>query len=74
MDPLVEALRRYVMSTDKLHGDDTPLPVLEPGRGRTRISRFWTYGRSQYQRVEFVGQGEDDVEVVGVPANGFCVQ
>jgi hypothetical protein len=45
MDPLVEALRRYVMSTDKLHGDDTPLPVLEPGRGRTRIARFWTYVR-----------------------------
>lgn len=33
------------MSTDKLHGDDTPLPVLEPGRGRTRIARFWTYVR-----------------------------
>lgn len=45
MDPLVEALFRYVMSTDKLHGDDTPLPVLEPGRGRTRIARFWTYVR-----------------------------
>lgn len=45
MGPLVETLRRYVMSTDKLHGDDTPLPVLEPGRGRTRIARFWTYVR-----------------------------
>jgi len=26
MEPLVEALRRYVMNTEKLHGDDTPLP------------------------------------------------
>ncbi len=45
MAPLVEALRRYVMSTDKLHGDDTPLPVLAPGHGRTKIARFWTYVR-----------------------------
>lgn len=45
VEPLVESLRRYVMSADKLHGDDTPLPVLAPGRGRTKIGRFWTYVR-----------------------------
>ncbi len=45
MKPLVEALRRYVMSTEKLHGDDTPLPVLAPGNGKTRKARFWTYVR-----------------------------
>jgi hypothetical protein len=45
MTPLVEVLRRYVMSTDKLHGDDTPLPVLAPGHGRTKTARFWTYVR-----------------------------
>jgi hypothetical protein len=45
MEPLVEALRRYVMTTDKLHGDDTPLPVLAPGNGKTKTARFWTYAR-----------------------------
>jgi transposase len=45
MAPLVEVLRRYVMSADKLHGDDTPLPVLAPGHGRTKTARFWTYVR-----------------------------
>jgi transposase len=45
LEPLVEALRRYVMATDKLHGDDTPLPVLAPGNGRTKTARFWTYVR-----------------------------
>jgi transposase len=45
MEPLVEALRRYVMTTDKLHGDDTPLPVLAPGNGKTKTARFWTYVR-----------------------------
>ena len=30
-DPLLEALRRHVMSAQKLHADDTPVPVLAPG-------------------------------------------
>jgi transposase len=45
LEPLVEVLRRYLMNTDKLHGDDTPLPVLAPGNGRTKTGRFWTYVR-----------------------------
>jgi transposase len=43
--PLVEALRRHVMAGDKIHGDDTPVPVLEPGRGKTKTGRLWTYVR-----------------------------
>ncbi len=43
--PLVEILRRYVMAADKLHGDDTPVPVLAPGTGKTRTGRLWTYVR-----------------------------
>jgi len=40
--PVAEVMRRYVLATDKLHGDDTPLPVLAPGTGRTKTGRFWT--------------------------------
>ncbi|AKU11350.1 transposase IS66 [Azoarcus sp. CIB] len=43
--PLVEALRRYVLAADKVHADDTPLPVLAPGEGRTKTARLWTYVR-----------------------------
>jgi transposase len=43
--PLVEALRRHVMSPSKLHADDTPVPVLAPGLGRTKTGRLWTYVR-----------------------------
>jgi transposase len=43
--PLVEQLRRYVLSTAKLHGDDTPVPVLAPGNGKTKTGRLWTYVR-----------------------------
>lgn len=43
--PLVQALHRYVMGGSKVHADDTPVPVLAPGRGKTRTGRLWTYVR-----------------------------
>ena len=45
LEPLVESLRRYVMAADKLHADDTPVPVLAPGNGKTKTGRLWTYVR-----------------------------
>jgi transposase len=43
--PLVEALRRHVLSGSKIHADDTPVPVLAPGMGKTKTGRLWTYVR-----------------------------
>jgi transposase len=43
--PLVEELRRHVLSATKLHADDTPVPVLAPGNGKTKTGRLWTYVR-----------------------------
>lgn len=43
--PLVDALKKYVLSAEKLHGDDVPVPVLEPGNGKTKTGRLWTYVR-----------------------------
>jgi hypothetical protein len=34
-----------VLSAEKLHGDDVPVPVLEPGNGKTKTGRLWTYVR-----------------------------
>jgi transposase len=45
LDPLVAALRKEVVASDVLHGDDTPVPVLAPGRGSTKTGRLWTYVR-----------------------------
>jgi transposase len=45
LQPLVEALRRYVSAAGKLHADDTPVPVLAPGQGKTKTGRLWTYVR-----------------------------
>ncbi len=45
LEPLVEALRRHVVTAHKLHADDTPVPVLAPGNGKTKTGRLWTYVR-----------------------------
>ena len=45
--PLVEALRKHVLSASKIHADDTPVPVLAPGNGKTRTGRLWTYVRDE---------------------------
>jgi hypothetical protein len=45
LTPLVNALRHYVISASKLHADDTLVPVLAPGNGKTKTGRLWTYVR-----------------------------
>src|SRR6202795_4563649 len=45
LEPLVRAIGRYALGTYKIHADDTPVPVLFPGRGTTKQGRLWTYVR-----------------------------
>lgn len=45
--PLTEALRAHVFSADIIHADDTPIPVLAPGHGKTKTGRLWTYVRDE---------------------------
>lgn len=40
-------LRKGVMASNALHGDDTPVPVLAPASGKTRTGRLWTYVRDE---------------------------
>jgi transposase len=46
--PLVSALRDHVMAAQKVHADDTPVPVLAPGNGKTETGRLWTYVRDDH--------------------------
>lgn len=43
--PLVERIADHAMSSPKLHADDTPVPVLAPGTGKTATGRLWVYLR-----------------------------
>jgi transposase len=45
--PLVEAISDHVMAATALHGDDTPVPVLAPGAGKTKTGRLWVYLRDE---------------------------
>jgi transposase len=45
LSPLVGAIQKHVLAGDKLHADDTPIPVLAPGSGKTKTGRLWTYVR-----------------------------
>jgi transposase len=43
LQPLVDALTGAVTASDTLYVDDTPVPVLAPGTGKTKTGRLWTY-------------------------------
>jgi transposase len=45
LDPLVAAIRRHVFAAEKIHADDTTVPMLDPGAGKTRTARLWIYVR-----------------------------
>jgi len=53
--PLVDAVGRHVMAGSSIHTDDTPIPVLDPGRGRTKTGRLWTYVRGERPRDHLKG-------------------
>ena len=41
--PLLEAIRAHVFTAERIHADDTTVPVL--AAGKTRTGRLWTYVR-----------------------------
>jgi len=41
--PLVEVIRDHVFAAERIHADDTTVPVL--AKGKTRTGRLWTYVR-----------------------------
>lgn len=45
LEPLVAELRKSIFASSEIHGDDTPIKVLAPGLGKTKIGRIWSYVR-----------------------------
>jgi transposase len=45
LTPLVDEISKHVLAASKIHADDTPVPVLAPGNGKTKTGRLWTYVR-----------------------------
>lgn len=47
LEALHERLAKSVFASNHLFDDNTPVPVLDPGRGRTKTGRLWVYAREQ---------------------------
>ena len=47
LTPLAEAIASHVRGGKALHADDTPVPVLDPGRGKTKTGRLWVAVRDE---------------------------
>jgi|TARA_R100000501_G_C2622658_1_gene115849 transposase len=43
LDPIVARIREEGLKASKVHADDTPVPMLVPGKGKTAQARLWTY-------------------------------
>ena len=43
--PVHELLLDHIRASTKIFADETPAPVLDPGRGRTKTGQLWAYAR-----------------------------
>lgn len=62
--PLHELVLAHVVGHPRVFADDTPLPTLAPGRGRTRDGRIWAYAADDRP---FGGTGPPAVAYVYAP-------
>ena len=54
LQPLVEAMKALLLSRAVLHADETPVPMLKPGLGRTHRAYLWSYSSSEYDELQAV--------------------
>lgn len=46
-EPLANAVGQHVRNGETVHADDTPIPVLAPGTGKTKTGRLWVAVRDE---------------------------
>lgn len=49
--PLYEAHRAFVLGATAVHADETPVNMLEPGSGKTKLAYIWAYARSSFDAL-----------------------
>jgi transposase len=54
LQPLVDTLRALLLRRAVLHADETPVPMLKPGLGRTHRAYLWSYSSSEYDELQAV--------------------
>jgi transposase len=54
LQPLVDGMRALLLTRPVLHADETPVPMLKPGLGRTHRAYLWSYSSSEYDPMATV--------------------
>jgi len=54
LEPLAQAHKAFVLGSKVLHADETPVPMLDPGAGKTKKAYVWGYARSEFDRLRGV--------------------
>jgi transposase len=54
LQPLIDAMRALLLTRAVLHADETPVPMLKPGLGRTHRAYLWSYSSSEYDELPMV--------------------
>jgi transposase len=54
LQPLTDAMREILLTRPVLHADETPVPMLKPGLGRTHRAYLWSYSSSEHDDVQMV--------------------
>jgi len=52
--PLVDAMKALLLTRAVLHADETPVPMLKPGLGRTHRAYLFSYSSSEYDELPMV--------------------
>ncbi len=47
LEPLYDAHKGFILSAPVLHGDETTVPLLDPGKGKTKTAYIWAYARGE---------------------------
>jgi hypothetical protein len=54
--PLADRIGEHVVAGSVIHADDTPIPVLAPGNGKTKTGRLSVYLQSARMRDRRAGR------------------
>jgi transposase len=54
LQPLVDAMKALLLQRPVLHADETPVPMLKPGLGKTHRAYLWSYSSSEYDELKTV--------------------
>jgi transposase len=51
LEPLLDVHKEFVMGSQVLHADETPVDMLDPGAGKTKKAYVWAYARGGFDQT-----------------------